>query len=367
MIVDRYDYEASSALFNVFIFILCFIKYKRWINSRNVSINVGANIPFVMLAVYSIFAFSEADTYHYHRIYDEMVCYHNIIHIEPFYYWLIELLPGGYWCWRAVIWGTAVYLLKLCSNKTGVESRYFALFFVAFFFVQFSISRAALGFSVLIYSIIVCFSRERTRLRDVIILLFGFCGAIFFHKSIIIFMGVFVVSFFVKLKKKHVLISLIAFPFLYISVMNILDAYFISILGDGKLFDVANNYMNKENVRATTWGTINEFLIWTPRLMIMYLLVKRFVFSDERNPRFINVLFTSVYLLFYISCLFYGQKTSSFLCSRSFHACSFPLLIVASYYWKTNETLSKVDKNMLYLFCFSSFFTLAHLVYSWSR
>ena len=364
--MNKYDYDALSALFNVFIFLLCFIKYRKNIEKKSTYLKDCGNLPFVMLAVYSVFAFSEADTYHYYKIYDEMVCYHNVIHVEPFYYWLIENLPGNYWLWRAVIWGTAVYLLNLCSKKIEVESQYFALFFVAFFFIQFSISRGALGFSLLVYCIIVFFSKERTRLIDIFVLLFGFCMAIFLHKSIVVFMAVFVVSFFVKIKKKHVFVSLIAFPFLYVSIMSILDSYFFSIIGDGRLSDVANDYVNKKNVQTTTWGMINEILMWTPRFMMMYLLVKRFVFDKEIFPKYIYVLFTSAYFLFYISCLFYGQKTSSFLCSRSFHACSFPLLIVASYYWKTIPIITKTDKKMLYLFCFSTFFTLAHIVYSWS-
>ena len=70
------------------------------------------------------------------------------------------------------------------------------------------------------------------------------------------------------------------------------------------------------------------------------------------------------YILVYISFLFYGQGTSSFISSRFLHASTFPLIVVYSYYMQHHK-INKNDRAAIFLLGLYAFYKLAYPMYKW--
>ena len=151
-------------------------------------------IGFIAI-LFSTFAFSEADTYHYEYIYDKMVLYNVRIHIEEFYFWLVQVLPQNYYIWRLAIWGSAALIyIKVCKvNK--LDSRIVGLIFPLILIQQFAVTRGCLGITLFLLGASVFIKREKQNKALYIWSVFAIVASLFLHKSLPLFIAIAALAF----------------------------------------------------------------------------------------------------------------------------------------------------------------------------
>lgn len=131
------------------------------------------------------FAYAEADTYHLEEGYEYMYRTHDIIQVEPFYFWLIQTLPNNYILFRMVVWGSASILIYISARRMNLNPETFGFFLAINFLPQFAQTRGTIGFALLMLALIYV-SQSRKKINIIIGVLMIF-ATYFLHKSIPMF------------------------------------------------------------------------------------------------------------------------------------------------------------------------------------
>ena len=77
----EYTYSGKLAILNLILWLIFVIIYRaEFFRHTNRSMNYA--FIGIIVTIFATFGFSEADTYHYHRIYDEMLKFSEAIHVE---------------------------------------------------------------------------------------------------------------------------------------------------------------------------------------------------------------------------------------------------------------------------------------------
>lgn len=355
-----FDYNGQAILFDLFLLILALYKYKGVYAGKMTTSN-NYLLVFLLLVAYATFAYGEADFYHYQFHYDMMKHYGMKSLAEPVYLWIAQTLPDNYYIWRFSVWASAALLMILSLKNVKVNANCAGLMLPLYFWVQFSITRGALGFAIMIFSLTFAFG-SGTKKRMIVIL--TILLSVFFHNSIAAFLLLLPIAFVLPLNSKVLKLSLLIFPVLYFAVMMttkyLLD---INILENGAEL-LAEKYMERADEKLNIGGIVFDALHFSGQLLMLFLAA-RFVVSHKKEiNKAVVLLFKYGYILIYISFLFYGQSTSSFISSRFLHASTFPLVVVYSYYM-SNHRVNRTDRIALFLLGAYAFYKLLYPMYKW--
>ena len=356
-----YDINGKLALINLILWVFLLICYSLKSN-RTHSTKKGYFCFYILSALFSTFAFAEADTYHYHEIYDQMLIYNESIHVEEFYYQLIKFLPANYYVWRFVVWGTALMILIHTLRRLKIDSTFVYLVFPVILLQQFAVTRGCLGIAVFLMS--VSYIINPNPRYKIISIILGYLFAVislFLHQSLIIFAIIFLFAL-IPITKNVFFILLLAYPI----IRAIILPYTINLLGTGFFDDetvsFATHYLNSEQSVANINGIIRMIVEYIPRLLVFYFLIKQFVFRQNEYPRVIRIMFQYSFVLFYIALLFWGQETSSFVTNRTIHLMCFPLMITLTYILTQYRTVPKYMKLVLFSFVFSDLYAFSYTI-----
>ena len=357
-----YPYSGQLAIVNLVIWLVLILKYKKvYFREQCVSGNHVVLICFATL--FCTFAFSEADTYHYHTLYDKMLLFNERTHVEPFYYWLVKVLPHNYYVWRCGIWGVAMLLFIGTAKRYDINPMTLCFVFPMILMQQFALTRGALGIALFLFSSSYIIKPGSNRIISCILGIVGCVVSLYLHKSLPLF--AFIALFaFVPLKKWTLAVLLVMFPvirgFIIPFVFEMLGTSFFS----EETVEFAANYLEREQSKANFNGMIRYVVDYTPRFMCFFILVREFVFKAKfKTPKEIKILFQYSFLLFYVALLFWGQNTSSFVTNRTLHMMCFPLTITLSYILYTTKR-NKLTKITMLLFLFSDLFAFSYTIYS---
>lgn len=356
-----YDYNGNLVIINLLItFISAFhykaIYYRGPQNKGNSFFYLG-----IMLILFSVFAFAEADTYHYHGLYDEMRLTGYQLHVEPFYYRLALLIPN-YYLWRLAIWGSSTVLLVLAFKNLNIDSNTVGFILPIFFYSQFSLTRGSLGLSLFIFAVSILYAGKR-RFLKIAVVAFLICISYYLHRTMIIFIILFCVSFLFKVNKRNIYISFLLFPFLY-GLIAIIVPYLTNLnIGNDDLMHHAEVYTDMEKIIANWKGLIQIVLSWSGLILLMFQLSKYYIIHTENKAIF--ALFRYSYLLIYIAALFLGQQYTSFIYSRFIHAASFTLIFCAANYFYEVKNRTSLDKITLLLIIINTAYNLLYFIWKW--
>ena len=359
----EYVYSGKLSIINLLIWLLSIIAYA--INSNNNSRHTS-NYIFICLMVilFATFGFSEADTYHYHGYYDQMILYNSPIHVESFYFWLIKHLPHNYYLWRFVVWGAAALLMIGTFKRLNLNAEAVYLSFPILLLQQFTITRGCLGIALFLYSLTFLLKPASNKFLSLILGLCGCLLSLFLHRSLPLFIAISFLAI-IPLNKTLIIISLIFFPILREGLIP----YVFNIIGTGLFTSeteiFAQNYLEADKFVTNTNGILRICLDYLPRFLIFIFFIKEFDFTNKTIPKPIRFLFQYSYVLFYIALLFLGQSTSSFISSRTIHMMCFPLTIVLSYYITMNNKFPFMLKTALFFFFMSDLFDFIYSIYKW--
>ena len=356
-----YDYNGNLAIINLLIWFILLLTYKSEF-FQYVPKKTSYSFLFLMVILYTTFGFSEADTYHYHEIYDEMLKFGEAIHVEPFYYWLIQFLPHNYYIWRFVVWGIAIILMIATFKRFNLNSTAVGFVFPLILLQQFTVTRGCLGIALFIYSLSFLLKPSSHRVLSYIFAISGCVLSLFLHRSMPLFI-IMVVMAFVPLNKTLIIISILAYPLIRAGIMPHIFSFINSGFFSDETADFAQHYLQSEQSIANFNGILRLCLDYIPRFLIFIFLIKEYIFNNHRIDKPMKFLLQYAYILFYIALLFFGQETSSFISSRTIHMMCFPLTIVLAYHLTINYKRSALLKASMSFFICSDLFAFIYTIY----
>ena len=362
-----YKYDPQAALFTIFLTVLMVAFFFKGYYSNKLKTNNNYVLVFLLMSLISVFAFTEYDLYHYHTMYDLMVRHKEAEHVEDYYFWLSQVLPNNYYLWRFAIWGGACLLLVFALRIMKLNATIAGAFIPVLLIGRFVVSRASFGLSVLLLSLVLLLLPGKNRYVRMIGLL-GIAASLFLHDSMLVFVTIAILSLVLKIKKKIVILSLIAFPFLYVSVMTlserVLDAY--GLVEENRIF----SYLEGDALEASLIGQIYDMAKKIPLLLMLYSISNYYLnFNKTSRSKYEMTYFYFYkisYVFIYVSFLFYMQDVSDWISRRVYDAGLFPLLLCLTYYmWKNKRTT--FDKVYISAWLFMLFFGEFYFIHDVSR
>lgn len=332
------------------IYLIMLIKGRRTFSGM-VSKSDNYLFVFICMALYSVLGFLEPDTYNYYEIYKEMAYLGYRVHVEPFYYWLSSCFPHSYFTWRLIIWGTASFLIIQSAKMLALNSTVLCYIIPLLFLTQLSVTRGALGISLMLFCVLLLMQsvkKNKTILIPFAILGLSLC--FFLHKSMIVFLGLMILSLFVPLNKRFVIITLVIFPFLYKLVLPFFTSFgLMSGLTEDQV-GLIMNYQNSEKMAINTNGVIMTIFEKTILLLLLFNIIKKCTDAKTQVSKGVYFLSKYTYVLIYFSFLFLGQEISDWISIRTLHAASFSMVFCAAYCFdtlKTGQGRTKIEKIIL--------------------
>ena len=317
--------------------LICFAVYlvMLFVGRRTFSgtISQSRNYWFVFLgmALYSVLGFLEPDTYHYYHVYEEMKTTGFQVYVESFFYWLAMHLPHSYVLWRFAIWGTASFLMIKSAKVLDLNANVLCFMVPLLFINQLAVTRGAIGIALMVFcAILFVQSLEKKKFLLVLVAILGIFASSFLHKSMIIFIVILVVSYFIPLTKRTFIVSLILFPFLYAAALQLFQNFSFFIELSEEQEGLISTYQMSEKKELNVNGVIITIFEKTVLLLLVFNLTKKFLFDKIESTKAQRFIYKYAYIMIYVSFLFLGQEVSNWVSNRTLHAASFALVLCAS-------------------------------------
>lgn len=305
--------------------------YDRKISKRNQFFGFGL---IFLLSIYSI---QDTDYYHYMG-YMQDLKNGDDVNMEDVYYWIASFVNYHYTCFRIIVWGSALLLFhwtikRLCLNESLV-----LYFFVTMFFIKFSYARASLAMIVGLLGYTFLIKPMKGKFFSYLLGVALLLSSIFFHKSAIVIIPLYILSLF-RINKYTIACLFLLFPviLLFIStfganlIMN-MDATEDSLLAVGS----AQSYMSAEQGKMGISAILYRTLLYSSYYICFWGIIK-FLRNNYSLSNKENYLGHIVKLAFYIiafSTIFvfdFGLNTR-IIFYRFLYYSLFPLSIVLSYF-----------------------------------
>lgn len=357
-----FDYSASLAFVALLLYGVVFLRYHHGIRHDMPQSNKYAFVA-LSLIICSVFAFASHDTYHYMEHYQEMLYYNQIVHVEKFYFWLVQALPTNYYLWRLCVWGPAALLFVFACKRYRLNANVVGLLLIAFVLDNFVITRGALGFALLLVGLSYI-----TKPMPIKFLSYLFGAILLYlslalHRTIGIYMIFIPLALFFSLKKGFKA-SVVAFPFLYVLVLGVSASLMNNPTVMSMFGETIDTYFEMEESQLNMIGQIRQVVEYAPYLLLMYFVVRNISKYPALYSKSAHFMAKYAYVLIYVSMLFFMQPISSWISSRTLHAAVFPLVICSAEYLNVNRR-SKTDARILFLFIVVSLFQYVYNIYDW--
>ena len=161
-----------------------------------------------------------------------------------------------------------------------------------------------------------------------------------------------------------VIISLIAFPFLY-DITKELSTQFIGLVSSNDMMqEKATKYIESSfRVELNIRGFLKLFINRLPVLMLFFYGIKKVLIEKVEVSYMEKHLLMLTYMLIYISCLFFNNNVSAYLSQRFWDAACYPLTIFAMVFLR-NYSGNLYVKVTMYAFLISNIFNMAYSLYT---
>lgn len=332
--------------------LICFVLYLilliRGRKTFTSSIQQSSNywLVFICMAVYSVLGFLEYDTYSYYVLYEDMYSSGYKMHVESFYYWLIENLPHSFLLWRFVIWCSASLFLVITAKILKINSFIFAFFTSVLLLRNLSMTRESLGISLMLLSnVFLLMSVKKRRMSFIVLSIIGIVASVFLHKSMIIFVVFLFLSYLIPMNKRTVFISLVAFPFLYSLVLNMFNDFIPFQMMNKDQTTLVESYQGSEaevkNLNGIIFGIFEKCTV----LSLLAILTKKIVYDKIDVSKALFSMYKYAYIMVYVSFLFLGQEISHWISYRVLHVGFFAMAFCASICFDTQ--MSRQNRTAL--------------------
>lgn len=349
-------------LFSMSLWIITLLYYSQSLYSRKFAMQKRYFFFCIAVIVFSTFAYANLDFFHYKESYELIIQYKYNGFWEPFYHYLINVLPPYYYLWRLVIWGISTVIIVLIFKRIQAPPSLSCLCFVLILMTYFCVPRNTLGYVFLYFFVTFITKPTNNKFFSYAIAILGIYCSTFLHKSMPIYIIILFVSF-LPMKKSTYLFSVIAFPFLY-STFDVFASYMEAFLtsGDSSFQSRGLYYLESENFSITNFnGYIKLFIERVPLLILLYLSIKQLL-NNSIKDKTVEIFVRYAYWLIYISFLLFNQSTSSFLSVRFWDASLYPLAIAVPAIINMSKRHSLVLISFYWLI-FANMYNFLYLLY----
>lgn len=364
--VNEFGYSSGLACINLALFLLMVVKYRQ-VYMRHCIVKNVTSYKFIIfcLTLYSVFAFAEADTYHYMNLYEDLYKSQFSWHVEPAHFWIIKHLPHGYYLWRLFVWGVSA-LLYIKVFKHLQISADIAGFVIAIIMLNpFSQTRGTLGFSLMMVALSYYVPFKISNAIRLFLVITVIILSTFFHKSLVVYALMFLLAVLFPYNKKTIIISLLLFPVFYGAIYTLSsDILEMGILGE-QTIDRGTSYLERGSEGSyNILGVLTNSIKWIALLLYFYETSKYYIKSTCNKTVVYIQKYT--YVLVYVSFLFYGQNVSAFLYSRTLNFAMFPLAISFAYYLQ-NAKYYKHRNIIFFLFFLNTLYEITYHIYKFNQ
>ena len=319
------------------LFIVMLINYRHLFYS-NTKGGTGYITLFCVMVFYSLF-YVKGEV---GDVYTSMFSYYEyfrgtdteLLHFEPIYFKLMDLVPYGYVYWRFAVWGSAALILLIVIKKMGCNIQ-LATIFMCYYCIPlaFYYQRVSLGFALLLLGLWYFLRWKETSNKKSFILsvlLFMFCTL--FHRSMPLYITIMFVSIYIPINKRNWLIYLIILPILVYSIDLLANAF---LSQSEELYNAGINYMDStaRHAEKNFNGKIFEYIKWGPyAAFIIYAFYnyikspKQFTLSEKTLLLFGTIMYTSSIIL--------TSKTSDMFLGKMMVQSTFPMTLFLALYFK---------------------------------
>ena len=346
------------------LFLLFFIYlFKKWKDYGKWTPKNGYLLIWVVAVVFSLFYISGYDYFGYQRLYDDYVNFSIENHMEAFYFRLADLLPEGYLWWRLAVWGGAAFVWILACREMKCSSVIAGLLFFSMpLFQYFYYLREALAMGLLILSICLLQSKEKALLKIIIAVLL-LVVSFFLHKSIVIYIAIALLAWFVPFNKITLSLSVLLIPIMRIVVSRIASSVLgISFLEDTLTQQYGEMYLEHETVLAyNAKGYLRLFITFAPIVYAIGFYVIQLI-SDKLKGGYSKLIVFAYYII-YLFLIFWNNIGQTEMAIRFMETSCVPLFFYMARHISQNNTWKKQESIIVSLSVFYICFTLLLTVF----
>lgn len=301
------------------------------------------NLYWSFILFFCVFAGWDTDYEHYYIIFNNIITdpiSAFTTHLEIVYVWIINNLSfGEYSLFRLLIWGSAIFVLRLILKRLYIDDKLSVCVFLMFNLLYFSYARVSLSIVIFLFGFLLLYQNRGLHCNKII----GFIliiASLFFHKSTIFLLLLFPFSAINITKKKIILIILVT-PVAYFIINHMLTTYIgLYDSSEGDIFKIqsaAVGYAN--NFDMTSGGSIIGMLItfmeYAAVCYALFVLWKYFQ-KESHYIKVVRYVYNLVIMIFYLSLILTFCNMGYIVIRRIILLTYLPLFICLSYYFKYN-------------------------------
>lgn len=217
--------------------------------------------------------------------------------IEPIYYWIRAVIPSSFLIFKAVIWGTGIFVFRKICEKVGINQLLSYILFGVFYISTYSYARASLGIMITSYAFVSFINKDpKTKIHYIKLILLCIL-AMYLHKSSISLMLILAVSLFLRFNKK----TLIVLAILFIPLSEILNSSLGSLGGIVGLSEMqSERYFNTE-LDVIERG--DEIRLYYPILILLLISLFKLYKHQSLLPPHIERIAAATILILYVATL----------------------------------------------------------------
>lgn len=296
-------------LFYILFFVLCYKDYYtcRWVRTSHVP---KLSTPVVILFfIFTLTYFVDTDYFHYYQYIRQISSGYKIYTTEPVYKIIAVISNYNYIIFRAIIWGSALWIVYITSKKIALKPDFVLYLLFILYFGLFAYARASLAMSILFLG--YCLWTIST--NKLLIKFLGFCVmcvAISFHSSMILALGCCLIAPLLKWSKKTIIIYTIAIPIISVLLKLCLNIIISSGSTEAMIINKLVLYSESDSgVSRTILGKIQNLLeilaFVYPIYLISYRVYFKYKISDITKSIKIELnLYKIAFILIAISVAF---------------------------------------------------------------
>lgn len=376
-IMPAYAYNADLLLINAFLWLLMFYICKPFKVLMHPALGAKQtrslyNCCFIIMYIYSVFAFADHDTYHTWR---EFALHSKLGgHYEPFYKWLSVFLDGNYFLWRACVWGVAVGSLYFVGRWLNLCNRGFLIIMILFLpHSYFCATRGASGHALALLGFILFIGDKPVHKRHFILGILAIAASFFLHKSNFLFIAFLLIGWLLPLRfsKSAVWTLLLAYPLFTFVITFLLNSFIqgdfqLEFGEDMNIQGYSMEYVELGRKQYSVLTKIIDFYRLLPYLLSCAYLTYKISFKKIKIDKIYYFLYKFSFIAVYVAMLFYFQPASDWLYRRIFFMSIFPMIFVFGKLVGMETTRSKLVKfifwnQLIYVLIFS----FSYWYYKW--
>lgn len=316
---------------------------------KNKSIELRKNnlfwFIFLLLCLYCLYS---GDWLHYREKLEFYEIYGDS-GLEQIYNIILFYIGNNYLLFRLIVWGTAIFFLKLLFERISVNYYRLLGFYAIWGMLFFAYARVSLGLSLFFYGYSFLVKPINKRYIGYFWGLLCLILGIVCHKSILLLLTLLPFTFFSFSKKKFLIYGLCGCSLIYLINYFLQSVDFLLLGMDGL------EYLSAEVYSRTLGKLLVDYFVRTPLFLLLAYLLYKLLWGNRFSQLSVYIQHYAVYsiLIFLLALVFYFINIENqVLYYRTLYMIFIPLSIVlADVYIYVSKKIIILFTIMAYIGC----------------